>query len=101
MAATASELGADAERELDEAIAFLEGSRGGSGFRFLADVEHTLQMAVQFPYIGRKNSRRMRVVVMTGWPYKIVYSVEGDIIFVWAIAHDSRKPGYWRKRARR
>jgi hypothetical protein len=38
---------------------------------------------------------------MTGWPYKIVYSVEVDIIFIWAVAHDSRKPGYWRKRARR
>jgi hypothetical protein len=61
MVAKASELHADADLELDEAIAFLEGSRSGSGFHFLTAFEQTVQMLVRYPYIGRKERRRMRV----------------------------------------
>lgn len=98
MAARAYELDAEAERELDEAIAVLEGSRRDRGMEFLGAVESTLEMLCEYPDIGRKTGRRLRLWAMPDWSYKIVYSLEGDVIMVWVIAHDKRKPGYWRKR---
>jgi ParE toxin of type II toxin-antitoxin system, parDE len=98
MAARAHELGAEAERDLDEAITTLEGARRDRGMSFLLAFEETLRMIVEYPDIGRRARRRVRVFAMTGWPYKVVYSLEGDLVMVWAVAHDKRKSGYWRKR---
>jgi plasmid stabilization system protein ParE len=98
MAARAYELDAEAERELDEAIAILEGTRRDRGMELLTAIETTLAMIGEYPDIGRKVRRRLRSFAMTDWPYKLVYSLEGGTIVVWAIAHDKRKPGYWRKR---
>ena len=58
-------------------------------------------MIGEYPDIGRKVGRRLRSFAMTAWPYKIVYSLERDVIMVWVIAHDKRKAGYWRKRVPR
>lgn len=100
MAASGFELHADAERELDDAVAIVSAARAGIGMEFVASVHAAIQAVVDYPLIGRKTRKRMRTFVMAGWPYTIVYSLEDDIVFVWAIAHHSRKPGYWRKRTR-
>jgi hypothetical protein len=33
-----------------------------------------------------------------GFPYDVVYQVEQDELQVLAVAHQHRKPGYWRER---
>ena len=35
---------------------------------------------------------------VTGFPYRIVYFVEDDLLTVVAVAHSKRRPGYWRDR---
>ena len=99
MAATAFELHEHAEAELDDAIAVIEGARSGWGFQFLASFDVTIRTIMDYPDIGRR-AGRFRVFTMADWPYKIVYALEEDLIFITAIAHHKRKPGYWRKRAR-
>jgi hypothetical protein len=42
-----------------------------------------------------KPVRRVRIA---GFPYRIVYEELADCVQVLAIMHDSRKPGYWKKR---
>jgi toxin ParE1/3/4 len=32
------------------------------------------------------------------FPYTVLYRVKNDEIFVTAVAHHSRRPGYWRRR---
>jgi plasmid stabilization system protein ParE len=42
-----------------------------------------------------------RNVVRVGrFPYRIVYAMVGDDIFVLAVAHHHRRPGYWQYRVR-
>lgn len=36
-----------------------------------------------------------------GFPYRIVYFVNGDLMTVVAVAHTKRRPGYWRDRVSR
>ena len=35
---------------------------------------------------------------VTGFPYRILYFVEEDLLTVVAVAHSKRRPGYWRDR---
>ena len=44
---------------------------------------------------------RHRFVTMKPYPYKIVYRVDADWAVIVAIAHGSRRPGYWRSRDQR
>ena len=30
-----------------------------------------------------------------GFPFRLVYFIVGDVLWVLAVAHDKRKPGYW------
>jgi hypothetical protein len=101
MPAETFELDAEARRELDEAIAVYEGQRSGRGMAFLDAVEADIQLLLQYAHAGRKLRGGFRSFAMAGWPYKIIYSVESSVIYVWVFAHDSRRPGYWRKRVRR
>jgi toxin ParE1/3/4 len=32
------------------------------------------------------------------FPYRVVYFVEGDLLTIVAVAHQKRRPGYWRDR---
>jgi hypothetical protein len=99
MAATKFELHVEAERELDDAIAVMEGDRNERGSRFLDAFDRAIVAIIGYPEIG-KRSGRFRIFVMADWPYKIVYAVEDELIYVTAVAHHKRKPGYWRKRQR-
>jgi hypothetical protein len=98
-AATAFELHEDAERELDDAIAVIEGARSGWGFQFLSAFDVAVRTIMDHPDVGRR-ARRFRIFTMADWPYKLVYTVEENLIFVSAVAHHKRRPGYWRKRVR-
>jgi len=42
--------------------------------------------------------RQCRVV---GFPYRLIYWTDGESSLVVAIAHNKRRPGYWRERLRR
>ncbi len=34
-------------------------------------------------------------VIFNEFPYKILYSIEKDHIYIIAVAHQHRKPNYW------
>jgi hypothetical protein len=37
----------------------------------------------------------IRRITLTRFPYKLLYSIEPDCLYVIAIAHQHRKPDYW------
>jgi hypothetical protein len=47
-------------------------------------------------------SRKLRRFALNDrFPFSIVYSIQGDTLFVIAVAHASRRPGYWKRRTKR
>jgi plasmid stabilization system protein ParE len=53
----------------------------------------------QFPLMEmRRNPGNVRRVRLKRYPIQVCYQVIGSDVFVFAVAHTSRKPGYWRKR---
>lgn len=49
-------------------------------------------------YEGGPNPSRYHRVLVTGFPYLLIYEVVGDELWVLACAHASRRPGYWENR---
>jgi hypothetical protein len=71
----------------------------GLGLRFINEIERCHENLLETPFIGHPYGRRLRkITVGDKFPYAVVYSVLGDVLFVMAYAHGSRRPGYWRAR---
>lgn len=70
----------------------------------MAAVERCLALIAEAPERWPIYPMRRRVVylvrryVMQEYPYVLPYYVWGDTVFVLAVAHTSRKPGYWLSR---
>jgi plasmid stabilization system protein ParE len=88
----------DAEAELEEASLFYESQLAGLGKSFAAEVERTFSLVRQFPEAGSPAGPTQRRVVAARFPYSIVCKQYPDKIVIVAIAHQRRRPGYWRRR---
>ena len=88
----------DADAELEGAALFYESRLSGLGKTCAAEVEQKISRVREFPESGTTvGSRRSRVLIAR-FPYSIVYRQDPDAIVIVAIAHQRRRPGYWRRR---
>lgn len=88
----------DAVVELTEAARYYEEQQPGLGGRFLDSVEASLSLLEKDPQIWRADSRGRRKYLVRRFPYLILYKYQDGQIYVLAIAHTKRKPGYWKTR---
>jgi hypothetical protein len=72
-----------------------ERSQDAAG-NFAATYEATILRLRDVPGIGVSIGEDERRVHLAGWPYSIIYRLDGPIVNVVALAHASRRPGYWR-----
>ena len=63
-------------------------------------VEAAAARALAFPKAGPPYLVKTRRVFVRGYPFFLVYREEPDGIAVFALVHQSRRPGYWASRAR-
>ena len=84
-----------ARLEFLAAVARYEAERPGLGASFADAVERTLVLALAFPHIGVSMHGMVRKVLVKGFPFALVYRPSQAGIVVFALAHESRRPGYW------
>ena len=65
---------------------------------FLVAVEETTRRIEQFPEAGPIDRASIRRRIVPGFPFTILYEVQSDRLFIAAVVHQHRRPGYWRKR---
>lgn len=82
------------DAELTEAVAYYDAKATGLGDRFLAEVK----AATRYPEIAPIIDREVRAKVLTRFPYSLMYVVEPQELFIVAVAHQSKRPGYWADR---
>ena len=87
-----------AEAELVAAAEFYDAHSPGLGLDFILEIQRSTRALVTYPRIGRKFSKRLRRMLVRRFPYGLLYQSEADQIFVVAVAHVRRRPGYWRRR---
>jgi len=91
----------DARAEMRESVEFYEARLDGLGFRFLSALEQTTERISADPEAGAPLARGFRKRIVPGFPYNIIYQVWEDYIYLVAVAHHRRRPGYWRERSDR
>jgi hypothetical protein len=72
----------------------------GLGVRFSAAVEDAAARAVAFPLSGSSHRSNTRRILVSGFPFSLVYRPEPEGIVVFAVAHHARQPYYWQSRIR-
>ncbi len=86
-----------AEQEVAEASLYYENVSVGVAEHFPtsfdAAVEHIFVHPRAWPPLGDHQRRRLQ----TDFPHQIVYEIKAADIRVYAFAHLSRRPNYWRK----
>ena len=93
----------EAETELRAAIVRYEGERAGLGDEFWSEVQHALHLIEERPELGGRVTRiRVRGVArrfpVRRFPYFVIYRERADDLEIVAVAHQNRRPGYWRSR---
>jgi plasmid stabilization system protein ParE len=91
---------APARAEFLAEVAYYNQAQPGQGARFAAAVEEATTRALAFPLSGSPSEGNTRRVIVRDFRFSIVYRSEADGIVVFAVAHHSRIPGYWRGRAK-
>lgn len=87
-----------ADVEFEEASVFYESRMPGLGKSFAAEVENTISLIREFPEAGSPIGFSHRRAVVARFPYSVVYRQYPDYIVIVAVAHQRRRPGYWRHR---
>lgn len=89
---------AEAREEFLAEVEYYNKAQAGLGARFSHAIEKAAMLTLAFPDLGSPSSSGTRRVVIKDFPFSLVYkSFSGDIV-IFAVAHQSRRPGYWRAR---
>jgi len=88
----------EAEVELWNAVAFYEIKAPGLGLDFAGEIEKSVQVIRRSPEIRPLRDDGTRRYINKHFPYIIVYIYLSNHIWIVAIAHCKRRPGYWKSR---
>lgn len=90
---------ASAREEFLTAASHYEAAAAGLGQDFITAVERAVARIATFPEHGSQYLLGTRRIVLRRFPFSVVYISEVERVLIVAVAHHSRRPGYWRTRA--
>jgi hypothetical protein len=88
----------DAAAEAREAAVHYEGVRAGLGTDSQAELDAALARIRDNPLMYAAESGAIRICPLHRFPYSIFYEDMADRVWVAAIGHHHRRPGYWARR---
>lgn len=65
---------------------------------FLDDLDHVITLLRNHPLFGQQLDNNLRRALLRRFPFSLIYAVETTAVVIVAVAHQSRRPGYWRNR---
>ena len=92
----------EAEEELLEAAHWYEDRSIYAGDRFLTAVRLAAAAIVADPHRYQPVGDGVRVYRLKRYPFRLYYVVEkdGQVLRLYAVMHEKRRPDYWRARLR-
>lgn len=93
----------EADAEYRDAGRWYEDRRTGLGVEFFDEVDAVVRLILDLPRSGERVSRvpadlPVRRLAVKRFPYHVVYLETPSAVRILAVAHDRRKPGYWKNR---
>jgi plasmid stabilization system protein ParE len=95
----------EADAEYRQAGRWYADRREGLGIEFFDAVDDVIRQIADFPRLGMSvplvpTDLSVRRLAVTRFPYHVVYLKTSEGVRILAVAHDRRKPGYWKSRLR-
>jgi len=87
-----------ARQELVDAVRYYELEYEGLGRRFREEVRKAAIRIAEYPMAWSAERGDVRKCLLHKFPYKLLYSIEENHVFVIAVAHLHRRPDYWIER---
>ena len=89
-----------AREELLEAAARYDEQAHGLGKQFIDEVEQAVRFVEEHPKLGLLvgGGGSLRRWTLRRFPYYVLYRTEADTLYILAIAHQRRRPGFWKHR---
>ena len=88
----------EAELEILEAVTFYRERAGDIAADFFNEFKKAREEIKAFPEFWMEVGGGYRRKLIDRYPYGIIYRIQGEEIQIVALAHTSRKPGYWKGR---
>jgi plasmid stabilization system protein ParE len=90
----------EAVTEIEDAARWYEQRRRGLGLALLASVDEAVASTVRWPHTGAPVPEvppelEVRKAAVRRFPYYLAYVVTDEEIYILAVAHNRRRPGYW------
>jgi len=92
------EFHSEAEEELAESAVFYNSRVIDLGESFTSEVQRVVNMVRDHPDLGSPLGAMLRRILVRRFPYSVIYRHDRSRIFIIAVAHQHRRPGYWRHR---
>lgn len=90
----------EAYDEMLESARFLESKTRGLGLDLIGAIQESTRRIIKFPEAGSIERARIRKSLVYGFPFTILYEARKNEIFIAAVMHQRRRPGYWRHRVK-
>jgi len=84
--------------DVKSAVAWYQQRSPKAALDFIEELHRaadTIREAPERWPIGKSNTRRF---LLWRFPFAIIYSEQESVVTIWAVAHGSRRPGYWVRR---
>lgn len=88
----------EAEQEFEAAVAYYEECAPGLGLSFAIEAREAIQRAIVMPLAWQQVEEEIRRVLVHRFPYAVLYSAKEERLFILAVMHLHREPGYWEHR---
>lgn len=62
------------------------------------EVERVVELLTENPELGAPAEGEIRHFVLRRFPFSVIYAEVGEVLYILAVAHGSRRPGYWSER---
>lgn len=83
-----------AQKHIETAFEWYETISAELGLRFIAAVDEAISSLEKKPHNYFNETRVYRRLVITGFPYKIIYEIENNKVFIVAVKHFSQDIDY-------
>jgi plasmid stabilization system protein ParE len=87
-----------ARREIDEAFEWYRQRSRDAADTFIREIDRGFRLISESPTLWPSFEAESRRYLLGRYPFSIIFRPGDDRITVIAVAHQSRKPNYWRHR---
>jgi toxin ParE1/3/4 len=88
----------EAYEEMLASARFFDEKSAGLGSDLIRAIEDSTTRILKFPESGEIEQQNIRKCLVRGFPFTLLYEATKDHIFIAAVMHQHRQPGYWRDR---